>query len=558
MLKNKTLLILSVLVVIGSFLRFYNLDWGAPYYFHPDERNIASSVSQLQFPSNMNPHFFAYGTLPIYSIYFVGLIMNSFSSCHLSLVTCLSAEALAKADRVSFEDAILIGRTFSALFSLLLIPLVFLIGKRLHSEKTGLLAATLITFSTGLIQYAHFATFELWTTFFSVLLLLLSLREVFKPDKMNILAVSVVAGILIAIKATNILLLPIPFIAIGIGLFKIRKKQIKKFHLFGRFLVSFLFVLLITSLIFLLTNPFVFLAMKDFLGTMQYESGVALGTLPVFYTGEFYRTIPILFQLLKVFPFLLNPLLTVLGVISFFYGLFLLFKKRSPEILLLVITLSVLLFPQAFFFVKWTRYMVPTIPFFIVLGSLFLMSMCEIKKVKFIANSIMLITVAATLVFGASYFVTAFVEKDTRVAASLATKKMFPGATPILSEMYDMGIVAFNEHFSNIILFNFYDLDSPSPESSTKILNEQLPAYEYLILPSQRILATRTGHKEKFPQGYLFYQELQTDKQKFQKIYETPCTIFCQITYLGDQVFRFEGTANSFDRPPLQIYKIIN
>lgn len=548
MLKNKTLLILSVLVVIGSFLRFYNLNWGAPYYFHPDERNIASSVSQLQFPSNMNPHFFAYGSLPIYTIFLTGLPLAFLSTCHEVLPSC----------RVAFEDAIVIGRIYSALFSLLLIPLVFLIGKRLHSEKTGLLAATLITFSTGLIQYAHFATFELWTTFFSVLLLLLSLREVLKPDKMNILAVSVVTGILIAIKATNILLLPIPFIAIGIGLLKQQKKSVNKLHLFGRFLLSFLFVLLITSLLFLLTNPFVFLANKDFLGTMRYESEVALGSLPVFYTGEFYQTVPLIFHLYKVFPFLLNPLLTVLGVISFFYGLFLLFKKRSPEILLLVLTQSVLLFPQAFFFVKWTRYMVPTIPFFILLTSLFLINLSEIKKAKKIVPGFIFVTVLTTVIFGTSYFVTTFVEKDTRVSAALAATKNFPNTTPILSETYDMGIVAFNEHFSNIILFNFYDLDAQSSEFSTDALREQLPRYEYLILPSQRVLATRTGHKEKFPQGYLFYLELQTDKQKFQKIYETPCTIFCQITYLGDQVFRFEGTANTFDRPPLQIYKISN
>ena len=71
---------LILLTIIGAFLRFYNLNWGAPYYFHPDERNIASSVTQLHFPDQINPHFFAYGSLPIYAIYGTGVIVNSLSN----------------------------------------------------------------------------------------------------------------------------------------------------------------------------------------------------------------------------------------------------------------------------------------------------------------------------------------------------------------------------------------------------------------------------------------------------------------------------------------------
>ena len=46
-IKNSKLKILLILLVIGGVLRFYNLNWGAPFYFHPDERNIASLISSL-------------------------------------------------------------------------------------------------------------------------------------------------------------------------------------------------------------------------------------------------------------------------------------------------------------------------------------------------------------------------------------------------------------------------------------------------------------------------------------------------------------------------------
>src|SRR5437868_5021246 len=74
-LKKHVIIVLS-LTLIGAFLHFYNLNWGAPFYFHPDERNIASAVAQLKFPHHMNPQFFAYGSLPIYLIYFTGYATN--------------------------------------------------------------------------------------------------------------------------------------------------------------------------------------------------------------------------------------------------------------------------------------------------------------------------------------------------------------------------------------------------------------------------------------------------------------------------------------------------
>ncbi len=92
------------LIVVGSILRFYNLTWGAPFYFHPDERNIASSVSQLLFPTNMHPHFFAYGSLPIYTIYFTGVFVNAISQLPNWPVNWSSL------GHVSFETAIIISR----------------------------------------------------------------------------------------------------------------------------------------------------------------------------------------------------------------------------------------------------------------------------------------------------------------------------------------------------------------------------------------------------------------------------------------------------------------
>ena len=74
--KEKWLLL--SLIFLGTYLRFYNLDWGVPF-LHPDEFNIGLGVSRLQFPDNLNPDFFAYGSFPIYITYLLGIIWYSIS-----------------------------------------------------------------------------------------------------------------------------------------------------------------------------------------------------------------------------------------------------------------------------------------------------------------------------------------------------------------------------------------------------------------------------------------------------------------------------------------------
>ena len=108
-------------------------------------------------------------------------------------------------------------------------------------------------------------------------------------------------------------------------------------------------------------------------------------------------------------------------------------------------------------------------------------------------------------------------------------------------------------YFSRIDLFNFYDLDlNPAKKAE---LNTRLSSYNYIILPSQRILRSRLLHSAQFPEGYQFYRDLFSGNLGFEKIYETPCDMWCNITYLGDPVFRFEETANVFDRPTVFIFK---
>ncbi len=575
-MKKNIYILLAILIIVGAILRFYNLNWGAPYYFHPDERNIASSVSQIEFPNQMNPHFFAYGSLPIYTIYLTGL-------AYKILIHVFTQNTQPITTLISFETAIIISRLYSALFSTLLIPILFLITQKISTpfikggkgdlnNYAGLIAAFLTTFSTGLIQFAHFGTFEFWLTFFTVILFWITLEFLKAPKALHMLWIAIVTGILIATKVSHLVLLPIPILIFLIHNTRKTKHNLEITHHDNQNLrhpglqntLSFLkqtsLFLLISAAIYFLANPFVILDEKSFIGSMKYESEVALGTLPVFYTGEFINTIPVLFQFLHIYPFLLNPLLTILFIPAFFYLTYLSIKTKTPAYIILNTFYLILFISQAFLYVKWARYMVPTLPFMYFIISIAGTEIIVRHKKSFSINTPPLlkgvggILACVTILFAASYFITAFVRPDTRIAAKNYARLYIPANSPIISEVFDLGIIPFNDSFSNIKLFNFYELEANSPEFNQTTLEQELENADYIILPSQRVLKPRLQNPQSYPNGHKFYSDLFSSANGFQKIYETPCDLFCRITYLNSPVFNVEQTANVFDRPTIFIF----
>lgn len=527
----------------GLILRFYNLTWGAPYYFHPDERNIASSITQLS-SVQLNPHFFAYGSLPIYTIYFLGVLVNGDTYFHPTNIFS-----------VSFEHAVIIGRIISAFFSLLLIPLLYMLGKKLHDETTGIIAACLIATSIGCIQFAHFATFEMWLTFFTLLLTYYCLCYFQSPSKKHLAFLGILLGILIGIKISSIVLFFPIFILLCLAHFPKNTSILTKLLSTA---ITFCFVTLIAGLVYIATNPFAILDMHAFTASMQYEGTVALGTLPVFYTQSFLHTTPIVYQLLFVYPFLLGFICFTFFLPALFYCTIQAVVRKNILLGICLLFFYTMFFSQAFFFSKWTRYMVPTLPYIYLLiaysfVNLLTWSSHQKKRVYYKFSAVLLITgIFGSLLLSLSFVFLVYGQSDTRVQAYLWAKKHISPESQILSEVFDIGIVPFNDTFSNITLFNFYDLDHNA--SLQNSLHTILSHTEYIVVPSQRIFKKRLQSSD-FPQSKKFYATLFFDKTKYEKVYETPCGALCKITYMGDPVFGTEETATIFDRPKVYIFK---
>ena len=152
-----TYVALAALLAAALALRTYNLDWDRGHYFHPDERQILMVAEGLSWPrdpalllsptSPLNPHFFAYGSFPIY-------LLRGFTA-----LAQRGGWGWAVANR-----ATLLGRLISALFDTFTVLATYLLGRKAFDRRTGLLAALLITFGVLHIQLSHFYTVDTLVT----------------------------------------------------------------------------------------------------------------------------------------------------------------------------------------------------------------------------------------------------------------------------------------------------------------------------------------------------------------------------------------------------------
>lgn len=528
---EKTLIhiFLFFLIVFFVFFTFYGLSWGSPFFFHPDERNIASAVTRLN-PENFNPHFFAYGQLPIYASYAIGVFLNYFSNQDF---------------RVNFDNAIIIGRFISSVFTFLLIFLIYIFTKKISSEKVALLALTLSLTSTAYLQYSHFSTFEILLSFFSLFSTYL-FYSFLKNKRAYLFALgSFFLGILAAIKLSSTVLVILPIYSIVIAL---KHVKTKKTYILKSLKLLFSFILFFAGA-YIIASPFNILDPKSFLASMEYEGGVAAGTLEVFYTGAFNNTVPIVYQYIKVLPFLLNPVITLISIPAIIFIGVRIVKTKDSKLGLIFLSFLVLFISGTILYVKWTRYLLPSLSFLYIFTSIFIFEIQK-KVPKYFFQVIVLLIVVYSLIHAFSFIKTARLDTDTRLdAVNFALKDISSNAN-ITSEVYDLGIVPFNPSYNNITLFNFYDLDTKTLNESD--LAQQLSNTSYLILPSQRIIKSRIQNPDKFPVGHKFYSNLENN---FKKIYQTPCDIFCRIVYIGDPVYSVEDTTNVFDRPTIFIYQ---
>jgi 4-amino-4-deoxy-L-arabinose transferase-like glycosyltransferase len=560
--QYKLRITLGIIILLGTILRFYNLAWGDGYFFHPDERNIGSAVAALDFTKGeFNPKFWAYGSLPIYIVYLAAWIITNISQENF----------------LNFEKYLLIGRFFSAFCSVAIIPLTYLLTSKLLTTKksrtiVALLAALWVTFLPGMIQFAHFTTFETFLTLEYLVFLLLIFDLASFGDRKTYLLAGIVLGLSIGTKITSLVLLPVALIAHFIYVYNSSKhgrnwtQTIISGNLIGLTAATFLFAFL--------SSPYHLLDFNGFKNSLNYESGVANGSLPVFYTQQFQGTIPGIYQITRVFPYILSLPLTILAAIALIHltlvGLLRVIntikkhswlKPRETYLYLLLLMVYGYLGFHFTLYVKWTRYMVPVLPFLIILSASYLTMSFNLFQ-KIIKNE----RIGKLLIFGISTWVILtgvqfwqiYAYPDTRTEAAEWSAKNIPTSSKISTEPFDLGIMPFNRYFptQKITLLPIYDLDT-----NLSIKHDTVRIWEmsdYFISTSQRIYPTRFRLSDIYPNGYMIYNQMLYEHDswrvhaRFSRV-NLDCNLSNFYCYNG--IFPPDETFSVFDHPTVIIFR---
>jgi hypothetical protein len=158
--------IFVVILGVALVLRLRGLHWALPdaeHYcsFHPDEWGIVNTCQTLDvFHGKMNPHFFAYGSLYIYMVYFISLLAQGLGWLDLQL----STNAFDISSKIH-----LLGRGLTVFMGCLTVLFTYLIARRVHNVRTALFAAMLLSLMPLHIMHSHFVTVDITTACLSTL-----------------------------------------------------------------------------------------------------------------------------------------------------------------------------------------------------------------------------------------------------------------------------------------------------------------------------------------------------------------------------------------------------
>jgi len=485
------------IIFLAITTRFIGLNWGNSNYFHPDESNMAIALSQLK-PTNLNPHFFAYGQFPLYLGFYT-----------------LTAANLPN----TFSNSIIILRFWSAVFSVSAILFVYLISKNIFSGSFSIIMVLMTIFNPGLIQVAHFGTTESLLIFIFLVNIYLAIKIFDQPKNYHhYIYAGLANGIGLATKISSLIFLGPILLVSFINFIRSPNRLLS--------ISKILIFLYFTFAVGLVLSPYNLLAKKDFISSIKYETTVATGQLKVFYTTQFKNTNPYIFQFINIFPYTSG-----LPVFIFAFPGLLLFLKdliikrfKYWSIILIPSLVYFLYFGQLY--VKWTRFASPVFFIFPLFATYFF---SKITK-PFFRYLLVLFCCLPGI-----YFMNLYFHPDIRLTASGWINNNIPPNSKIFSESGNVINLPLGSSPYQINNYDFYG--NYSPVTLAAGLNEA----EFILVPSRRVF--KNYH-------FSYYQHLFDGSLGFIEIkrFEPKTDIFLNPE-------NAEETWTVFDRPTIRIYR---
>ena len=462
-----------VLLFAGAMaVRVFGLNWDEGHNYHPDERRIVEAIHQLSFsPLQLDPKFYAYGSLPFYVTRVVcSLLGNAFPWF------------------LSWDGILLTGRVLSATWGSLACVLLALLGRKLFGERTGLLAGTFLAGAVFHVQNSHFATNDVPLATLVLATFLLLARALDRGTAGAFLIAGAVAGLALATKASAATLL----LPLGLAPLLLFARTRRTYDLVASAAAAGLgFVAAYVA-----GQPYAILAWRDFLAGVGEQGRMVRNAGIVPYTNQYLGVPKVLYDLKELVVWGLGPALGLAALAGVAGRLRALFRDRDPREILLWSWAVPFFAVTASFDVKFPRYLLPLYPALLIAAGWLLAARDEEARWRTLARR-------AVLVLSGTYLL-AFLSIYTRPHTIVAASEWFhqnvaPGAR-VLAQDWDEGF-PFSlpdrpaERF-RVVNLSFYEPDGPS---KTRQLAAQLSSGDVLVLQTKRLYGAVTQASAKFP-----------------------------------------------------------
>jgi YYY domain-containing protein len=394
-IADPTLWLVIATAALALLPRLYGLNWDANNHLHPDERAIVFKSICLSLPgsprtsncdpaytgpgwffspnSPLNPHFFAYGSLPLYLLAAVAHVLAG--------LTHLTGGRFVPPDGGTWDDFnhfTLVGRVLSAVFDAGSVLLAGLLARRLMGRWAAVLAAAFVAVIPFDIQVAHFYAVDTLLLFFVLLTLLACVMlaqggpaevpaprpaadpdgedegEVRVPDPWRSwragLFVGAACGLALATKISALPLVAPMLVALAL---RWRRRGVYDALLAGAGMLA------AALLVYMVTSPYTFIDWHNFQLQVNEQNQLSRGALDYPYVRQFAGTTPFLYQIQQLLVYDMGLPLGLLGLAGFGWALARVWRRLDDDWTILVVWLLGYFAVIGSAYMKFSRYMLP-------------------------------------------------------------------------------------------------------------------------------------------------------------------------------------------------------
>jgi hypothetical protein len=537
---------------MAAALRLYGLNWDNGHWLHPDERQVYFVVMKLGWPrslaealspsSALNPHFFAYGSLPFYLLKLVATLLQPLWP------------ALRDPDNLH-----LAGRPLAALFDLGTVYLTFRLARllwrkpqRARGKPKGhpsldlaggsyglsigeafpaLLATVFASLAVLAVQLAHFYTADTLLTFFVMLTLNLAAHVVQDDSRGRRVALGMSLGLALATKISAAPLLFVLFVAFYTRSWNASVQSPISHALTA--LRTMILPVAMAAVTFTITQPYIAIDWQTFLDHTILESEIARGSFDVPYTLQYAGTLPFLYSMWQTALWGFSLPLGLVAWAGLAVSLIRWLRHGSWNDALLLAWAGPYLVVTGLLYTKYLRYMLPVVPVLCILAADSVTRLAGRPTLK-IGNwglgtrgssVVSLLLVFATLAY-ALVFDSMYAQPHSWIAASEWIYRNAPAGDTIAVEHWDTALPLIVEvdgvrsspteyHYRFLALY-----DEPDNASKWEAVATDLAESDLLVIASRRLYGSIPRVPDRYPVTTRYYDLLFAEELGFELVGE--------------------------------------